>query len=41
MAAAVAAGLGTPADHQDRFDFALDALLSGLTPRPPAAGSAG
>ncbi len=33
LAEAVAAGLGTPADHQDRFDFALDALLNGLAPR--------
>lgn len=32
---AVAAGLGTPADHQDRFEFALDALLNGLAPRRP------
>ncbi|MBE1582395.1 TetR/AcrR family transcriptional regulator C-terminal domain-containing protein [Nonomuraea angiospora] len=33
LAEAVAAGLGTPADHQDRFEFALDALLNGLAPR--------
>ncbi|MFJ9615981.1 TetR/AcrR family transcriptional regulator C-terminal domain-containing protein [Streptomyces noursei] len=30
LAAAVEAGLGSPADHQARFDLALDALLSGL-----------
>ncbi|WP_329485157.1 TetR/AcrR family transcriptional regulator C-terminal domain-containing protein [Kitasatospora sp. NBC_01246] len=30
LAAAVAGGLGTPADHQARFDLALDALLTGL-----------
>ncbi|MEV6974074.1 TetR/AcrR family transcriptional regulator [Kitasatospora sp. NPDC093806] len=35
LAAAVAGGLGTPADHQARFDLALDALLSGLS-APPA-----
>ncbi|MEV4611921.1 hypothetical protein AB0K43_04875 [Kitasatospora sp. NPDC049258] len=29
LAAAVAGGLGTPADHQARFDLALDALLTG------------
>jgi AcrR family transcriptional regulator len=32
LAAAVAAGLGSPADHQARFDLALDALLGGLVP---------
>ncbi|MEX2983114.1 TetR/AcrR family transcriptional regulator C-terminal domain-containing protein [Streptomyces sp. C36] len=30
LAEAVAGGLGTPADHQARFDLALDALLTGL-----------
>ncbi|WP_424886803.1 TetR/AcrR family transcriptional regulator C-terminal domain-containing protein [Streptomyces sp. XH2] len=30
LAAAVASGLGTPQDHQARFDLALDALLDGL-----------
>ncbi|MEV8100667.1 TetR/AcrR family transcriptional regulator C-terminal domain-containing protein [Kitasatospora sp. NPDC085879] len=30
LAAAVAGGLGTPEDHQARFDLALDALLTGL-----------
>ncbi|MGX1760846.1 TetR/AcrR family transcriptional regulator C-terminal domain-containing protein [Streptomyces lydicus] len=30
LSEAVAGGLGTPADHQARFDLALDALLSGL-----------
>ncbi|MCF3105923.1 TetR/AcrR family transcriptional regulator C-terminal domain-containing protein [Streptomyces roseoverticillatus] len=30
LATAVAAGLGTPQDHQTRFDLALDALLDGL-----------
>lgn len=30
LSAAVADGLGTPADHQARFDLALDALLAGL-----------
>ncbi|WP_406206602.1 TetR/AcrR family transcriptional regulator C-terminal domain-containing protein [Kitasatospora sp. NBC_01560] len=33
LAAAVAAGLGTAADHQARFDLALDALLTGLHQR--------
>jgi hypothetical protein len=28
------AGVGA-ADHQDRFGFALDALLNGLAPRHP------
>ncbi|MFJ3793329.1 TetR/AcrR family transcriptional regulator C-terminal domain-containing protein [Kitasatospora sp. NPDC090091] len=32
LAAAVAQGLGSPADHQARFDLALDALLAGLRP---------
>ncbi|WP_354637515.1 TetR/AcrR family transcriptional regulator C-terminal domain-containing protein [Kitasatospora camelliae] len=30
LAAAVAGGLGTEADHRARFDLALDALLTGL-----------
>ncbi|MDR8407208.1 TetR/AcrR family transcriptional regulator C-terminal domain-containing protein [Nonomuraea sp. 3-1Str] len=30
---ALAAGLGTARDHEDRFTYALDALLSGLAPR--------
>lgn len=30
LSEAVAGGLGTPADHQARFDLALDALLAGL-----------
>lgn len=30
LSEAVAGGLGTPADHQARFDLALDALLTGL-----------
>ncbi|MCK2217154.1 TetR/AcrR family transcriptional regulator C-terminal domain-containing protein [Actinomadura sp. ATCC 31491] len=30
---ALSAGLGTPADHEDRFTYALDALLTGLRPR--------
>ncbi|MER6951583.1 TetR/AcrR family transcriptional regulator C-terminal domain-containing protein [Nonomuraea sp. NPDC000554] len=34
---ALAAGLGTPDDHQARFDFALDALLTGLKPRSTSA----
>ncbi|GAA2742869.1 TetR/AcrR family transcriptional regulator C-terminal domain-containing protein [Kitasatospora cinereorecta] len=35
LAAATAAGLGTPADHDARFTLALDALLTGLaTTRP-------
>ncbi|MBB2745347.1 UNVERIFIED_ORG: uncharacterized protein with von Willebrand factor type A (vWA) domain [Microbispora rosea subsp. rosea] len=29
---ALRAGLGTPEDHQERFDRALDALLHGLAP---------
>ncbi|MEV0230381.1 TetR/AcrR family transcriptional regulator C-terminal domain-containing protein [Nonomuraea sp. NPDC050786] len=33
LAQALAGGLGTPEDHRDRFDFALDALLAGLRPR--------
>lgn len=33
LARALAAGLGTPQDHEDRFHFALDALLAGLGPR--------
>lgn len=33
LVAAVAAGLGTPEDHLDRFEYALDALLTGLSPR--------
>ncbi|MGW5689206.1 TetR/AcrR family transcriptional regulator C-terminal domain-containing protein [Nonomuraea sp. NPDC003754] len=33
LAQALAAGLGTPEDHRDRFTFALDALLAGLKPR--------
>ncbi|MEU6409686.1 TetR/AcrR family transcriptional regulator C-terminal domain-containing protein [Microbispora sp. NPDC046933] len=32
---ALRAGLGTPEDHQERFDRALDALLQGLAPRTP------
>jgi TetR/AcrR family tetracycline transcriptional repressor len=31
FAAAIAAGLGTPADHEARFTLALDALFTGLT----------
>ncbi|WP_217708823.1 TetR/AcrR family transcriptional regulator C-terminal domain-containing protein [Nonomuraea rhodomycinica] len=31
--AALAAGLGTARDHEDRFAYALDALLGGLAPR--------
>ncbi|MEU9132555.1 TetR/AcrR family transcriptional regulator C-terminal domain-containing protein [Kitasatospora sp. NPDC048540] len=34
LAAAVADGLGTPADHQARFDLALDALITGLAATP-------
>lgn len=30
LSEAAAGGLGTPADHQARFDLALDALLAGL-----------
>ncbi|MER7467839.1 TetR/AcrR family transcriptional regulator C-terminal domain-containing protein [Streptomyces sp. NPDC097981] len=33
LAAAVAGGLGTPEDHQARFELALDALLDGLSRR--------
>ena len=33
LAAALRAGLGTPEDHQARFDFALDALIDGLRAR--------
>lgn len=33
---AVRAGLGTPEEHQERFDRALDALLQGLAPRGTA-----
>ncbi|MGR6918865.1 hypothetical protein ACU635_31850 [[Actinomadura] parvosata] len=40
LARALAAGLGTPADHRDRFEYALDALLSGLRARR-ASGHAG
>ncbi|MGW5361482.1 TetR/AcrR family transcriptional regulator C-terminal domain-containing protein [Actinopolymorpha pittospori] len=38
---ALTAGLGTPEDHQDRFTFALDALLVGLQPRGSATAKAG
>ncbi|NUW38205.1 TetR/AcrR family transcriptional regulator C-terminal domain-containing protein [Nonomuraea sp. SMC257] len=33
LAEALAAGLGTPGDHEDRFVYALDALVTGLAPR--------
>ena len=33
LAQALAAGLGTPDDHRDRFTFALEALLAGVEPR--------
>ncbi|WP_223268002.1 TetR/AcrR family transcriptional regulator C-terminal domain-containing protein [Streptosporangium nondiastaticum] len=36
LATAVAEGLGTPRDHQARFDLALDALLDGLQRRRPS-----
>ncbi|WP_030197105.1 TetR/AcrR family transcriptional regulator C-terminal domain-containing protein [Streptomyces sp. NRRL S-87] len=36
LAAAVAAGLGTPEDHRARFALALDALLGGLAAAPAA-----
>ncbi|GAA0381599.1 hypothetical protein GCM10009530_35420 [Microbispora corallina] len=36
LAEALRAGLGTPEDHQERFDRALDALLDGLGPRRQA-----
>ncbi|WP_433244491.1 TetR/AcrR family transcriptional regulator C-terminal domain-containing protein [Streptosporangium sp. CA-135522] len=40
---AVRAGLGTPQDHQARFDFALDALIAGLaaTAAPPLCPRSG
>lgn len=31
----VLGGLGTPEDHRERFDLAVEALLSGLAPRTP------
>ncbi|NUO98916.1 MAG: TetR family transcriptional regulator [Nonomuraea sp.] len=39
LAQAVADGLGTPEDHRERFELAVEALLSGLAPRTPAAGN--
>ncbi|GAA2232694.1 MULTISPECIES: TetR/AcrR family transcriptional regulator C-terminal domain-containing protein [Kitasatospora] len=36
LAAAAAAGLGTPADHQARFDLVLNTLLTGLAGHHPA-----